>query len=141
MAPVESSWLKGQIDELKKTIRDYANAHAGSAMNEKYSEDMKTMQQLMATTQAQYRDQDAYRVLRDLQGDVQTLKDVVGVGLDKLAAQQKETKDRLDLLTEAIAVSHMKDDADKCIRGCWACHVIDVMKGLKAARTLMGEAE
>jgi hypothetical protein len=51
-----------------------------------------------------------------------------------------ELKERLDLLTEAIAVSHMKKDDDTCIRGCWACHVIDVMKGLKAARKLMGES-
>jgi len=141
MAPVESQWLQDQIDEFKKTILDYANTHAGSAMNEKYSEDMRTMQQLLASTQSRYGEQDAYRALRDLQHDVQALKDVVGVGLDKLAEQQRETEDRLDLLTEAIAVSHMKDDDDTCIRGCWACHVIDVMKGLKAARTLMGETK
>jgi hypothetical protein len=97
----------------------------------------------MANNQLRNVDYDRYgaeRIIKDLNDRTHILAERLE-GFTKVANEQMtELKERLDLLTEAIAVSHMKKDDDTCIRGCWACHVIDVMKGLKAARKLMGES-
>lgn len=82
----------------------------------------------------------AERVITDLNDKVRSLE-ARHEEFEKVAGDMlKDLKSRLDLLTEAIAVSHVKNDDGKCIKDCLACHIIDVMKGLKAARKLMGDS-
>jgi hypothetical protein len=106
-------------------------------MGDKYNSDMKTMQEMLAATQTRYQDRDAYRMLSDLQREINEIKSVFGGQLASLIEQHQEVKSRLDLLTEAIAVSHIKNDEGNCTKDCLGCHIIDVMKGLQAARKLM----
>jgi hypothetical protein len=77
------------------------------------------------------------RAFKELGSKVHRLEEIV----ELFEGYIKDLKSRLDLLTEAIAVSHMKNDDGKCIKDCLACHILDVMRGLKAARKLMGEAK
>jgi hypothetical protein len=108
-------------------------------MNEKYDGHSKMLEDIIASTQTRYQDRDPQKALSDIRMKLQSIENRQQ-NFEKIVTEHvKDLKNRLDLLTEAIAVSHMKDDADKCIRGCWACHIIDVMRGLKAARKLMDE--
>lgn len=139
-------WLRTQ----KKLIEDALVAHRNaiaepmttqdkhnprSKMDDLLRDAMSMSNQLVDTNRY-----GAEQVIRDLADKIHSLESR-HEAFEKVAGDMlKDLKSRLDLLTEAIAVSHMKDDDNKCIKDCLACHIIDVMKGLKAARKLMGDS-
>lgn len=138
-------WLRAQQKLIKDALIACRNTRSEPMimLNPQSQSSSKAFDEVMQMANNQLRNIDQYgaeRVIDDLNGKLQDVA-MRHEQFEKVAGGMlKDLKDRLDLLTEAIAVSHMKNDDDKCIKGCWACHIIDVMKGLKAARKLMGDS-
>lgn len=138
-------WLREQQKLIKDALIACRNTQSVpmTMLNQQNQTSSKAFEEVMMMANNQLRNLDQYgaeRVIGELRD---RLEDVTArqARFEQVAGDMLvDLKDRLDLLTEAIAVSHMKNDDNKCIKDCLACHIIEVMKGLRAARKLMGES-